>query len=48
MEMANVKRYCFVIAIVGEWKNDKKEGKGIEMLNGVLYEGGFKNDMVRF
>eukprot|EP00794_Sanderia_malayensis_P004729 gene4729-5352_t len=28
----------------GEWKNDKKDGRGIEMIRGTLYEGSFKND----
>ena len=30
----------------GEWKNDKKEGKGIyKYKNGDIYEGYFKNDI---
>lgn len=31
----------------GEWKNDRKEGKGVaELYDGSKYEGSFKADLV--
>ena len=38
--------YIPIIFHAGVWKNGIKEGKGIEMAQGFLYEGDFRYDKV--
>ena len=39
----NIFRYVFL----GEWVHGLKEGKGIERMNGIIYDGEFLDDQVR-
>ena len=41
------KEKCIINIYDGEWKNDRREGKGIfYFCTGAIYEGDFKNNII--